>query len=244
MNLAATLAWSHAPPPALHPQPGGWLERCDLGWLRLFAVSIRGGSAPAAGAANHDEDSALIRRSQDGDHAAFEALFRRHADAVYRKLTRMLGPDPEREDLVQEVFLAAYRGLQGFRGEAAFSTWLYRIVVRVAFAHMGRRRKRPQPTRFELDEADIPVEPRATPEARAAQRQELVEVFEHLERIKPNKRIAFVLRVVEGRSLDEIGQLVGATPAAVGQRVKHAHKELSALIARRRQRQLGRGALA
>jgi RNA polymerase sigma-70 factor (ECF subfamily) len=236
MNVALPLAR----PTTLQPVAGGWLARlCELIWRPvLFAASageeIEGGVG----------DSGLIRHIQDGDHTAFEELFRRHADPVYRQLTRLLGPDPEREDLVQEVFLAAYRGLQGFRGEAEFSTWLYRIVVRVAYAHMGRRKRRLQPTRYLLDEADLPVEPGATPEAKAAQHQELVEVFEHLERIKPNKRIAFVLRVVEGRSLDEIGELVGAKPAAVGQRVKHAQKELSGLIARARQRRLSSGGLA
>lgn len=237
MTLAMTLPL----PPTLPPSPGSWIGRLyHLSWPRvfLFATPISGEGTPAEDAADTVEEGALIRRSQGGDQTAFEELFRRNVDSVYRQFTRIVGPDPDREDLVQEVFLAVHRGLPGFRGDSAFSTWLYRIVVRVAFAHMRRRRKRPQPAKFLLDEADLPVEPRATPEASAAQRQELVEVFEHLERIKPQKRIAFVLRVVEGRSLNEIGELVGARPAAVGQRVKHAQKELSALIARARQRRL------
>lgn len=176
----------------------------------------------------------LIGRAASGDRQAFDELFRRHVDEVHLRLTRLIGPDPEREDLVQEVFIAAYRGLADFRGDAAFSTWLYRIVVHAAYGHLRKRRRRP----LELDalpELSLPGE--KSPEATAA-RQELVrEGLGLLARLKPKKRIAFVLREVEGLSLQEIGELVDATPAAVGQRVKHAHVELQAMLERQAAKQ-------
>lgn len=202
---------------------------------RLFDLVLRavGARPEPASPASSLPEAELIRQVQGGDPGAFRELFRRHADTVYHRLTRMLGPDPEREDLVQEVFLAVHRGLPRFRGDAAFSTWLYRIIIHVGYAHMRRGKRRPM-VALKVDEAELSVDPGATPEARAAAHQELDEVFSCLQQIKPKKRIAFVLRVVEGLSLDEIGQLVDAKPAAVGQRIKHAQKELSALISRRR----------
>ncbi|HSS01390.1 MAG TPA: sigma factor [Kofleriaceae bacterium] len=69
-----------------------------------------------------DGDAALIARHQAGDPEAFPAIYRSHVVAVYRRLTRILGPIAEREDLVQDVFLALHRTLPGFRGDAQLTT--------------------------------------------------------------------------------------------------------------------------
>jgi RNA polymerase sigma-70 factor (ECF subfamily) len=201
-------------------------------WLEvvapLLAFSLRADPAPG----ESGRDTALARRAGEGDRQAFDELYRRHADSVYRRLGRLVGPDPDREDLVQQVFLDALRGLPGFRGEAAFSTWLYRIVVNVAQEHLRKRYRRSviSVESFDLDSL-LDAEP--TPEAKVRRRQELVMAFTLLDRIKPKKRVAFVLRTVEGLSLDEIASIVGATAPAVGQRVKHAQRELAALWAKR-----------
>jgi RNA polymerase sigma-70 factor (ECF subfamily) len=181
-----------------------------------------------------DPDRPLIERVRLGDRRASSELFRRHADRVYRRLTRLLGPDPDREDLVQEVFIAAFRGLERFRGDAAFSTWLERVAIHTAYAHLRKRRRRPIDWDAALEL--VPLDPEATPEARATQREQVERAFAFLDRLKPDKRIAYLLRTVEGLSLQEIGALVEATPAAVGQRVKHAQRELGAMIERERKR--------
>jgi RNA polymerase sigma-70 factor, ECF subfamily len=180
------------------------------------------------------DDRALVARIATGDRRAASQLFRRHADDVYRRLTRLVGPDSEREDLMQEVFIAAFRGLEHFRGDAQFSTWLYTVVVRTAYAHLRKRKKRP----LDLDAAvdALPIDPDASPEARATQREQVRRALAFLEKLKPQKRIAFVLRTVEGMSLAEIAVLVDSTPAAVGQRVKHAQRELNAMIEREAKR--------
>ncbi|MCC7382282.1 MAG: RNA polymerase sigma factor [Deltaproteobacteria bacterium] len=209
-----------------------------LGWIQLsIAVPLRASTV----AGERDPDRPLIDRVLGGDRRAASDLFRRHADDVYRRLTRLVGPDPEREDLVQEVFVAAFRGLDRFRGDSSFSTWLYRVVVHVAYGHLRRRRRRP----LDLDAAieRVPLDPALTPEALAARQQQLARAMRFLDRLKPDKRIAFVLRTVEGMSLQEIAVVVEAKPAAVGQRVKHAQRELAAMIQRderRRAREVGR----
>ena len=183
-----------------------------------------------------DVDRQLAARAGAGDRRAFDELYRRHADWVFRRLTRLIGPRAEREDLMQHVFLEAYRALPGFRGEAAFSTFLYRIVVNVAYDHLRRRR----PGVSDWDEAAVAalVEPGASPEVAAREREQVQRVMECLGRIKPKKRIAFVLRVVEGLSLEEIAVLTGANAPTVGQRIKHAHREICAMLERMARREV------
>lgn len=171
----------------------------------------------------------LVRMAGQGDRRAFELLFDALVGDVHRRLTRLVGPVPEREDLIQEVFLAVFRGLPRFRGEARFTTWLYRIVTNIACSHLRRRSR--TPATYQLD--DLPLAgDGSTPEETARRREEVLLVLELLERLTPKKRVAYLLRVVEGLSLVEIGRIVEAQPAAVGQRVKHARLELDQLLER------------
>lgn len=175
-------------------------------------------------------DDELVARHTAGDPDAFAELYRRHADAVYRRLARILGPVPEREDALQDVFLAVHRALPTFRGEAALATLIHRIAINTACDHLRRVARRP--ATITDDVLDELVAPLASPAAQADARQELARVFACLARIKPKKRVALVLRVVEGLSFEEIAELVDATPEAVAKRVQHAQRELDALIAR------------
>jgi RNA polymerase sigma-70 factor (ECF subfamily) len=178
-----------------------------------------------------DATAELVRRATDGDRRAFDELYREHVGAAHRLLTRLLGPVPERDDLIQQVFLEAFRALPQFRGDSTFGTWLHRIVVRLAYRHLRRQR------RTAWDE--VPDELAATtasPEHAARRQEELRRALSYLALLKPKKRIAYVLRVVEGMSLEEIGELVGANAPAVGQRVKHAQRELAAMVERDRRR--------
>jgi len=193
-------------------------------WPWLFAVSVRPLASPP------EVESALVQRAAGGDRRAFEEIYRRYVDLVHRRLSRLIGPDPDREDLVQMIFLDVFHALGAFRGDASFSTWLYRIIVNVAYDHLRRRRRAGVPLTVEHLEAMVALD--LSPEAAAHQRREVARILGFVERLKPNKRIAFVLRTVEGLSLDEIGAIVGAAPPAVGQRVKHAQRELSAMLAR------------
>ena len=78
------------------------------------------------------DDGVLIEAARAGDGEAFSRLFRRHADAVRTRLTRLIGPVPERDDLVQNVFIALHRRLPAYRREANLSTYLHRIAVNAA----------------------------------------------------------------------------------------------------------------
>jgi RNA polymerase sigma-70 factor (ECF subfamily) len=198
-------------------------------------MMILGAIAAFAPAVVPDDEAELVARHLRSDPAAFVAIYRAHVDAVYRRLTRILGPIPEREDLAQDVFLALHRALPRFRGEAALGTLVHRIAINVAFEHLRRTARRPA-VAVDASHFDELVTPGASPEQRAAMREELSCTFACLARIKPKKRIALLLRVVDGLSFEEIGRLVDATPEAVAKRVQHGQRELEDLWARARGR--------
>jgi RNA polymerase sigma-70 factor (ECF subfamily) len=174
----------------------------------------------------------VVERHLSGDPDAFEEIYREHVDDVWRRLTRILGPVAEREDLTQEVFLRLHRALPRFRGDAQLGTLLHRIAINTAYDHLRRRGRRPAT----IDDAllDDLVSTLPSPSTQAEAREELRRVFACLARIKPKKRIALLLRVVDGLSFEAIGELVDATPDAVAKRVQHGQRELDALLARSR----------
>jgi RNA polymerase sigma-70 factor (ECF subfamily) len=197
--------------------------------------------APRAAAAA-DDDGPLVGAAASGDAAAFRELYRRHLASVHARLTLMIGPGPECDDLLQQIFLDAFRALSRFRGDARFGTYLHRIAINVACDHLERRRRSSaRHTPLEEAQLDRLVAPGASPESRASERQELAQAFEYLEAIRPKKRIAFVLVAVQGMSLDEAAELLDASAEAVKQRVLHARREITARIARTAARTRPRG---
>jgi RNA polymerase sigma-70 factor, ECF subfamily len=208
--------------------PSAWAEVHRL-MGRLFASRLARPRSP--GSLDSGTDETLVWEVLNGNPRAFDDLYARHVDAVWRRLTHLLGPDPDREDLAQQIFVEVFRGLARFRGDATFRTYLHRVVINTAYDQLGRRRRRPQQI---SDDAVAMVESaEASPESRAQQRERLALTWRFLDRVKPKKRVAFVLRVVEGLSLEQVGILVGASVATVAQRVRHAHAELQEMMNRR-----------
>src|SRR3990170_3832366 len=83
----------------------------------------------------------LIQQVKVGDHEAFEGIFRRYVSRVYRQALRIMGNEADAEEVVQEVFLAVYKKAKTFRGQSAFSTWLFRLTVNTALTKLRRRKK-------------------------------------------------------------------------------------------------------
>lgn len=197
----------------------------------ISAIAVLGALARAKAPLPQEQDDDLLARHRAGDPDAFSAIYRAHAVAVFRRLSRILGPVPEREDLTQDVFLALHKTLPRFRGESQLSTLIHRIAINRACDYLRRRSRRPT-TLVDCGFFDDLVGPASSPEVQSSAREDLLHVFACLARIKPKKRIAFLLRVVEDMSFDEIGLLTDAAPEAVAKRVQHAQRELDALLAR------------
>jgi len=186
-----------------------------------------------SGAPDAAKDANLVEAAAGGDRRAFAELYRRHLDAVYARLTRVIGPVPERDDLVQQIFLDVYRALRRFRGDAAFSTFLHRIVLNVACEHLERRRRgRGRSEPLEARQIGTLIAPGASPEQRARQREELARLFGLLEALSPKRRSAFVLVAIECLPLEEAAALLDARPAAIKQRVLEARRELALALDR------------
>ncbi len=201
--------------------------------LGLVVGAIADGVRPTPDDDHHgdgvDGDRALVARVRGGDRAAFELLYRRHVTRVFARVSRLVGPVPERDDLVQEVFLGLYRALPGFRGEAALSTLLHRITANVAFDHLRRRRRRPSDS-LDAGALEALISADVGPEVRTQRARELARVLAALDRIKPRKRIALLLRVVEGLPFEEIGAIVAASADTAKKRAQHGLRELTALL--------------
>ncbi len=172
----------------------------------------------------------LVARCQRREPRAERELFATYREAVYRTLTRLLGNRAAVEDALQDAFIAVFRALPGFRGDSTFRTWMERIVVRTAYDHLRRPKRRLVP--LELLPAE--EEPRTARDPGA----ELDEAAAHarlgrlLERLDARKRIAFVLFALEGRSVEEVAQLTGATRVGVRSRVMRARQQLTRWIER------------
>jgi RNA polymerase sigma-70 factor (ECF subfamily) len=210
----------------------------DLG--RQPVKSARGRSAPrlVLGAKRPVEldDGVLVEAARAGDGEAFSRLFRRHADAVRTRLTRLIGPVPERDDLVQNVFIALHRALPAYRREANLSTYLHRIAVNAAYDHLRARqrdgvRRRPTDGGRALDIEELVDGATSAMEDQVAARADLTRLVALLDQLSPKKRIAFVLVAVEGCSLAEAASLIGAAEDTVKQRALHARRELLARLA-------------
>jgi RNA polymerase sigma-70 factor (ECF subfamily) len=176
-------------------------------------------SRPAA-----PEVAALVERARQRDPDAFRRLFNAHVGTVHRVVRRMVGARPEVDDLVQTAFVEAFRSLPDFRGDALFSTWLTRIAVRVAWR--GRRRRFTAAIVTPLDETPEIASPAPGPERVTAARETLALVESLLDELRPKRRAAFVLHVLEGYSMEEVAAILSASTAAVKVRVHDARRHI------------------
>ena len=166
-----------------------------------------------------------------------EELFRAHFDAVYAFIGRSLGPyaPPEDvEDLTQQVFLVAHRQRHRFRGESSPRTWLFAIAYRTVLTHLrSRRRRRALASAIEQELSSLPPVEEASPEGEMHRRRLLAEVWQELSKIRPKKRIAYLMHEVLGLPGSTIAEVVGVPEATVFTRLHHARKELRERLARR-----------
>jgi RNA polymerase sigma-70 factor, ECF subfamily len=170
-----------------------------------------------------DKDRPLVDRAQAGDREALGELFVRHSHAVRRLLAGVIGPTNELDDLVQDVFIQVFKSLPSFRGDARFSTWLHQVTMYAAYNHLRRPRRVVLADPEEL--AAVSTEDDA-PQARLHGRETMRRLTAILDTIKPKKRIAFILFAVEGYSIGEVSEMVGAPVPTVKSRVWFARREL------------------
>lgn len=149
-----------------------------------------------------DADASDVHAARQGDVAAFERLYRRHVGRIHALCLRMAGDPVAAEELVQEVFVRAWERLAGFRGDAAFATWLHRVAVNVLLVDRrstGRRLARVEP----VAEVDGPG-PLPSPGA-------ALDLDRALATLPAKARQVFVLHEVEGLAHEEVADAMGTT---------------------------------
>ena len=178
------------------------------------------------------EEQLLVDRCRRGDRESFAQLMRLHEKQIYNFTYRMLGSEGEAEDLTQDIFIAAFRGIRSFRGEAKFSTWLYRIALNQArnrikylsrrnfFARQTRRADYGANTASESPEGLADSAP--TPEQWTMTKDLAAQLQECLNQIPPQARQILVLRDVQGFSYDELSEMLSLRPGTVKSRLHRA----------------------
>jgi len=174
----------------------------------------------------------LIMRARSGDENAFAQLVSAHASSVYGALRRFGLDAGEAEEVAQEVFLRAWRGLARFEGRAKLSTWLYRIAFNEAQRQLNRRRPpvvEPGPEDEDPIVA-IPDAPQLGPEAQALDQEFEATLERALGELPAEWRAAVVLRDIESLSNEEAATVVGVRQAAFKSRLHRGRMQLRALL--------------
>jgi RNA polymerase sigma-70 factor, ECF subfamily len=164
-------------------------------------------------------DADLVSRAQAGRLDAFEELVRRHRTGTYRVALRMLADESDAEDATQDAFVQAWRNLGGFRADAAFSTWMYRIVTNRCL-NMLRARRHTEPLPADREA------PTSRPDRIAEGRWQLEDLKRAIGRLTPEQRAPLVLRELQGCSYEEIAQALDLSIPAVKSRLHRARLEL------------------
>jgi RNA polymerase sigma-70 factor, ECF subfamily len=183
-------------------------------------------------ALNEDTDAALARRCRSGDVAAFGDLVRRHEKKVHALVARILGQSATTDDIddtVQDIFVQAWRAFPRFRGDAKFSTWLYRIATNMAIKQWHKRKRQ----RIVVSDEDLPESVRisvADPSIGPAEQAEFKvrdgALRSAIEALPEKQRTVVLLHYFEEYSCEEVATITGCSVGTVWSRLHYACKKL------------------
>src|SRR5213595_355923 len=186
------------------------------------------------GAENNDaEDVRLMQLVGSGDTAAFEELIERHQALVIGTIGRMLGSNSDVEDIAQQVFIRVWKGASRYRPTAKFTTWLLTITRNLVFNEARRRKRHPGDALdvHEGEEALALTDPaRHVPDEELLQAELQLAIEKAIRALPEKQRMAVVLRRYEGKSYEEIGEVLGLTVAAVKSLLFRARTELRSAL--------------
>ena len=178
-------------------------------------------SAPARGAYHgamrlqDASDEWLAARAARGGADAFEQLVLRYQDRLYTLALRVTLSEPDARDCVQDGLISAWRAIDRFRGDARFSTWIYRIVIRKAYDALDRRKRSAVP----VEAIDVPDVERST--------EDRLDLMAALATLEPDFRAAVVACDIVGMSMDDAADALGVPPGTVKSRLSRARERLA-----------------
>ncbi|MEP7000611.1 MAG: RNA polymerase sigma factor [bacterium] len=171
------------------------------------------------------DQRALVERARRGDASAHRALYDAHVDRIYRLTFRMTGRDDLARELTQDTFVRAFAGMQGFRGDAAFGTWLHTIAVSVTLNEL-KRRKREHARQAPLEEA-LTIS-RSAPLSDPVLRDRLMKAVDAL---PEGCRTVFMMHDAEGFTHEEIAAALGVTPGTSKAQLSRGRAKLRVALA-------------
>jgi RNA polymerase sigma-70 factor (ECF subfamily) len=163
-------------------------------------------------------DLELVEAGRSGDDAALGSLVRRHHEAAFRVAVSLVNDDDLAQDVVQDAFMKAFRALAGFRGDSSFRTWLLTITANEARGALRRRGRRKETA---IEDAGEVASEEMGPAGAAIVAQEAGRARKMLEQLPEKQRMSVTLRIEEGLSFKEIGEVIGSSEGAA--RVNYFH---------------------
>jgi RNA polymerase sigma-70 factor, ECF subfamily len=180
------------------------------------------------------DDRALVVRTQEGDRDAFSALVVRYQERIYNLVLRGLG---DAVGVAQEVFIKAFRGLERFQGESQFFTWLFRIAMNETISARRRRDRRLKPVSLDRENAEgekmsDPAGTLEDPGAAAASKDDAAMVQAAIAGLDEEQAQVILLRDIDGRSYQEIAEILEVPLGSVKSRIHRARQALKDRLAR------------
>jgi RNA polymerase sigma-70 factor, ECF subfamily len=197
----------------------------------MSTSKVTGAPSGPAGSAGRTADLTLVARCRAGDLAAFEELYTVHAGRLFSVACRMLGNASDAEDLLQEIFLSAHRKLDGFRGESALGTWLYRLATNHCLDFLRSRAARTNDLTDTLDEEPGLYEPGRV--SLAEQTVAKMDLERAIGQLPAGCRAAFVLHDIQGLEHREVAEALGIAEGTSKSQVHKARLRLRALLSQR-----------
>jgi RNA polymerase sigma-70 factor (ECF subfamily) len=174
-------------------------------------------------------DLDLVERCRKGDLGAFEEVYRTHSRRLYGVAVRMLGNQADAEDMLQEIFLAAHRKMESFRGDSALGTWLYRLAVNLCLDYLRSRRGRTVQLTDALE--DEPSLPDTATQSLAARTVTKMDLERALAQLPEGCRTAFVLHDVQGLEHREVAEVMGIAEGTSKSQVHKARMRIRVFLA-------------
>ena len=174
-------------------------------------------------------DKELVFRSQNGDKKAFEQLVVRNQDLVFSLAFKLSGNRDLANDIAQEAFIRAWRAIEKFRGDSAFSTWIYRITVNTAWT-LRKKAKKHNLINIEETQEPVVIDEKKDPELIAINSDLSFVLKQALNKLPMEQRIIVELKNIEGRSHKEIAEYLDITVTAGKVRLHRAHQKLRVLL--------------
>jgi len=180
---------------------------------------------------SNETDAELVKRVQNGDSKAFDVLVIKYQQRVINLITRFVSDYSECQDIAQEAFMKAYKGLHNFRGDSQFYTWLYRIAANSAKNYLASKSRKVPAQGIDAQDAEFydgesRLKDRESPESLMLTKEIEKTVFASIEALPEDLKMAIRLREMQGMSYDEIAQIMDCPIGTVRSRIFRAREAI------------------